>query len=457
LRALPVQTASQFPCAIYTRKSTEEGLDQKFNSLEAQREAAELFINSHRQEGWVALPQHYDDGGYSGANMDRPGLKELLTHIESGVVKCVVVYKVDRLTRSLLDFVRILEILELHGATFVSVTEQFNTTTPMGRMALNMLLTFAQFEREMISERTRDKMRAARRKGKWIGGNLVLGYDVAPQGGALVINAKESDQVREICQLYLELRALIPVLDEIDQRGWRMKVWTTRDGRSRGGARFTKNTLYSLLTNVVYTGRVRFEGKVLAGEHERIIDDETWNRVQEQLKRNGRSGSRTRNKYGGLLKGLVRCANCGVGMTHTYVRKKTTIYRYYVCIKAHQRGWNKCPTRSVSAPQLESALISQIRGIAQTPAMLSEVLRQLEESRQQSGTDVPINDPEEVRQALMRFDPLWEELTTAEKERFIRVLVKEVRYDGPNQIVTVGFRSEGIKALCRSPEDPGDE
>ena len=175
-------------CAIYTRKSTEEGLEQAFNTLDAQRDAGEAFINSQRQEGWVALPQKYDDGGYTGANMDRPALKRLLADVESGVANCVVVYKVDRLTRSLLDFSRIIEILDKNNATFVSVTQQFNTTTSLGRLTLNILLSFAQFEREMISERTHDKMAAARRRGKWVGGNPVLGYDVVPQGGSLVVN-----------------------------------------------------------------------------------------------------------------------------------------------------------------------------------------------------------------------------------------------------------------------------
>ena len=221
-------------CAIYTRKSTDEGLDQAFNTLDAQREAAESFINSQRQEGWVALPQKYDDGGYTGANMDRPALKRLLADVKSGTVNCVVVYKVDRLSRSLLDFARIMEILDKHGATFVSVTQQFNTTSSMGRLTLNILLSFAQFEREMISERTRDKMGAARRKGKWVGGNPVLGYDVAPKGGSLLVNQEEAQRVREIFALYLELGSLIPVVEELDRRGWRMKAWTTREGRQAG-------------------------------------------------------------------------------------------------------------------------------------------------------------------------------------------------------------------------------
>src|SRR5260221_8695544 len=210
-------------CGIYTRKSTDEGLDQAFNTLDAQREAAESFINSQRQEGWATLPHKYDDGGYTGANMDRPALKRLLADVQSGSVNCVVVYKVDRLSRSLLDFARIMEILDKHGATFVSVTQQFNTTSSMGRLTLTVLLSFAQFEREMISERTRDKMRAARRKGKWIGGNIVLGYDLAPKGGALVVNKDEAERVREIFQLYIKLGSLIPVIEELDGRGLTMK------------------------------------------------------------------------------------------------------------------------------------------------------------------------------------------------------------------------------------------
>src|SRR6202050_2936736 len=198
-------------CAIYTRKSSEEGLEQSFNSLDAQREACAAFITSQRHEGWRALPALYDDGGYSGGNLERPGLKRLLDDVEAKKVNVIVVYKVDRLTRSLSDFAKIVEALDARGVSFVSVTQQFNTTSSMGRLTLNILLSFAQFEREMISERTRDKMSAARRKGKWVGGNPVLGYDVAPQGGALVVNSEEAQRVRDIFALYLELGSLIPV------------------------------------------------------------------------------------------------------------------------------------------------------------------------------------------------------------------------------------------------------
>lgn len=442
------ELAAPVRCAIYTRKSTEEGLEQDFNTLDAQREAGESLIASQRGEGWVASPERYDDGGFTGANMDRPALKRLMEDVKAGVVNCIVVYKVDRLSRSLLDFARIMDILEKHGATFVSVTQQFNSSSSLGRLTLNMLLSFAQFEREMISERTRDKMHAARRKGKWVGGNVVLGYDLAPQGRGLIINDAEAPRVREIYQIYLRSGSLIPVVEELARRGWTMKRWTTREGRTRGGAPFNKTTLHNLLTNVAYTGQIRFKGELLPGEHEAIVEADTFNQVQEQLNRNGRRGGRNvGNKYLGLLKGLVRCGSCGAGMTHTYVKKKDTVYRYYVCITAHKQGWNVCPTKSVSAPSLEDAVVENLRRFALQPEILSGVLRKLEEIRRES-KHAPVTDPAKVQDVLARFDPLWTQLTTREKERFIRALVATVKYDGPTGMVTVGFHSESIKEIC---------
>jgi len=246
---------STIRCEIYTRKSTEEDLEQEFNTLDAQRDSAEAFIRSQRGEGWMALPERYDDGGFTGANMDRPALQRLLQDARDGLVDCVMVYKVDRLTRALLDFARIMEVLDKHGVSFVSVTQQFNTTSSLGRLTLNILLSFAQFEREMIAERTRDKMSAARRKGRWVGGIPMLGYDISERGGALVVNEEEAARVRAIFDLYLEHSSLIPVVQELERCGWRMKEWTTRKGRLAGGGPFTKNRLYNLLTNMVYAGR----------------------------------------------------------------------------------------------------------------------------------------------------------------------------------------------------------
>jgi site-specific DNA recombinase len=439
--------AAAVRCAIYTRKSTDEGLDSDFNTLDAQRESAEAYIASQRHEGWMALPQRYDDGGFTGANMERPALQRLLSDIRDGLVNCVVVYKVDRLTRSLLDFARIMEVFDQHGATFVSVTQQFNTTASLGRLTLNILLSFAQFEREMIAERTRDKMSAARRKGKWVGGNPVLGYDVHPDGGALVVNEEEAAQVRAIFDMYLEHGSLLPVVSELNRRGWTLKRWTTRDGKTAGGKAFTRPRLHQLLTNIIYTGRIRHRGEIFAGEQETIIDTATWDKVQARLKDNAPRSSRTlRNKYGALLKGIVRCGTCDVGMVHTYTQKDGRIYRYYVCVQAHQRGWSQCATRSVSAPELEQAVVDQIRGVGRNPIMLTAVMEQLEAS------GVHDVGREDVAQALREFDGLWNVLAPREQEEFIKKLVECVTFDGQTGTVTVGFRSAGLKQLCRLQE-----
>jgi len=286
------ESQSIIRCAIYTRKSTDEGLEQEFNSLDAQREAGENYIASQKSQGWVCLPDRYDDGGYTGGNMERPALKRLLADIEAGRVDCVVVYKVDRLSRSLLDFARIMETFEKHGVSFVSVTQQFNTNTSMGRLMLNVLLSFAQFEREIISERTRDKIAAARRKGKWSGGRPILGYDVDPRGGRLLVNEDEAVRVRAIFELYLERQSLIETVKALDERGWTTKRWTTKKGHESGGKPFTKNSLFKMLTNVLYLGKITLKDEVFEGEHPAIVDEEVFRRVQRLLKRNGRTGGK---------------------------------------------------------------------------------------------------------------------------------------------------------------------
>src|ERR1700726_3784354 len=255
-------------CGIYTRKSTEEGLEQEFNSLHAQREAAEAYITSQKEAGWKVLPDHYDDGGFSGGNLERPALQQLLADIDARKVDCVVVYKVDRLSRSLLDFARLMDLFEQRSVSFVSVTQQFNTTSSLGRLTLNILLSFAQFEREIIGERTRDKMSAARRKGKWVGGTPVLGYDVDPAGGRLMVNEKESRRVRDIFALFVQHRSLSAVVAELAKLRWKTKSWKSQNGRAHAGRAFAKVSLRRLLTNAVYAGQVEHRGEIYAGEHE---------------------------------------------------------------------------------------------------------------------------------------------------------------------------------------------
>ena len=270
-------------CAIYTRKSTEEGLDQEFNSLEAQREGAEAYIASQRQLGWILMPERYDDGGYTGGNLERPALQKLMRDVEQGKIDCVLVYKVDRLSRSLLDFARLMEIFERHRVSLVSVTQPLNTTTSLGRLTLNILLSFAQFEREMIADRTRDKMAAARRKGKFVGGVPVLGYDVAVTGGKLVVNPDEASRVQAIFALYLRHRSLDVVLAEVQARQWTTKRWRTREGKEHLGRSFTKRTLLRLLRNVLYVGQVSHQGQVYPGEQAAVVEKSVWTRVRELL------------------------------------------------------------------------------------------------------------------------------------------------------------------------------
>jgi len=365
-------------CAIYTRKSTEEGLDQEFNTLDAQRVSGEAYIRSQQHEGWQCVPDHYDDGGFTGGNMDRPALRRLIADIEAGKINCVVVYKVDRLSRSLLDFAKMLEVFERHHVAFVSVTQQFNTSTSMGRLMLNVLLSFAQFEREMISERTRDKIAATRRKGKWSGGMPILGYDVDPRGSKLVVNEDEAARIRAIFELYLEHQSLIATIQQLDQRGWHNKRWTTRKGHERGGKPFTKTSLHKLLTNVTYIGKLKYKDEVHEGEHEAIVAADLWQRVQSLLSRNGRTGgAAVRNKFGALLKGILRCVPCDCAMSPTHSTKNgTKRYRYYVCTTAQKRGWHNCPSKSIPAGEIEQFVVEQIRCIGRDPTLLHETIVQ---------------------------------------------------------------------------------
>jgi DNA invertase Pin-like site-specific DNA recombinase len=270
-------------CAVYARKSTEEGLAQPFNSLDAQRESAEAYISSQRHRGWTALERRYEDGGYTGANLERPALRALLEDIEAGQIDCVVVYKVDRLSRSLLDFARLIGIFEERGVSLVSVTQQMNTTDSLGRLTLNILLSFAQFERELIAERTRDKMRAARRKGKWLGGCPVLGYDVDPQGGGLKINAAEAERVRFIFEQIAEGKRGAEVVDGLLRRGWTTKIWISLSGRRHGGRAMREADLIRLVRNVIYCGKLREGEQVYKGEHATIVDADLWQRANAAI------------------------------------------------------------------------------------------------------------------------------------------------------------------------------
>jgi site-specific DNA recombinase len=501
-------------CAIYTRKSSEEGLEQEFNSLDAQREAAEAYIASQKSEGWVCLADHYDDGGFTGGNTDRPALARMLADVAAGKIDCVVVYKVDRLSRSLMDFARIMEVFDRHRVSFVSVTQHFNTTSSMGRLTLNILLSFAQFEREIIGERIRDKIAAQRRKGKWAGGVPVLGYDVDRSAASpkLVINAEEAERVRSIFALYLKLGSLLPVVQELHSRGWRNKAWTTRSGKPRGGKVFDKCGLYGLLTNPIYTGKVKHKDELFDGEHEPIVPAEQFRKVQAMLQHNGRTGGvEVRNRYGALLKRLLYCKACGRVMVHTFTGRGSKRYRYYTCTHAIKSGRAACPSPSLPAGEIERVVVDQIRCIGQDADLLADVFKQAGEhvEAELSRLNAQCHDLErqlardhaemrrlavqgpadgstaariaelneriqhgetrlvelreendaaaaeqvteaELKAAFEDFDNVWGALSPREQAEVLRLLIARVDYDAAQSSVSVTFHPSGIKALAES-------
>ncbi|HTX48225.1 MAG TPA: recombinase family protein, partial [Caulobacteraceae bacterium] len=344
-------------CAIYTRKSSEEGLEQSFNSLDAQREACAAYILSQAGEGWAPLPGAYDDGGFSGGSMDRPGLQALLGAIRRGEVDIVVVYKVDRLTRSLADFARIVELFDQHQVSFVSVTQAFNTTTSMGRLTLNVLLSFAQFEREVTGERIRDKIAASKAKGMWMGGRPPLGYDARDQ--KLAVNEAEAATVRGIFECYLELGSVIALAPDLEARGVCSKSWVTKSGARLGGVRLRPGALYYLLSNPVYRGAIRHGDKIYPDSHPPIIDKTLWETVQAQLAGNCPDHPDTPlTPAPALLRGLVT-DDRGTPMAPIHTKRGDRRYRYYASIAA-KRGQPAGSLPRLAAGVLEEFLVRRL-------------------------------------------------------------------------------------------------
>ena len=360
-------------CAVYTRKSSEEGLEQSFNSLDAQREASEAFICSQRHEGWKPLPTRYDDGGYSGGNMERPGLKRLLQDVEAGKINVIVVYKVDRLTRSLADFAKIVEALDARGVSFVSVTQQFNTTTSMGRLTLNILLSFAQFEREVTGERIRDKIAASKKKGMWMGGFVPLGYNVV--GRKLVPNPKEAQVVSKIFSLYLQLGCVRKLAERLDRDKIRSKVWITRTGVRLGGVPFARGALYNLLRNRLYIGEIRHRDKWYPGEHKGVVPPELWRKVQSQLESNLNSRHKlARQRSSSLLTGMVVDTQ-GNRFTPSFTSKRGRRYRYYVSQAVVQNpGEEQSGVTRLPAHEIESRVMERLVGFLKSDANLFDHL-----------------------------------------------------------------------------------
>ncbi len=432
-------TVTRKRCAVYCRVSSDERLDQSFNSLDAQREAGQAFIASQRAEGWIPVVDDYEDGGFTGSNMDRPALKRLLADIERGQIDIVVVYKIDRLTRNLADFAKMVELFDRHGVSFSAVTQQINSATSMGRLMLNILLSFAQFEREVTGERIRDKIAASKAKGMWMGGTPPIGYDVNQR--QLVINDAEAQIVRSIWRRFVELRSTTELARELNAKGVTTKSWTTQDGAFRPGRPITKQNLYKMLRNPLYIGIIRHKGKDHPGEHPAIIDEELWNQVQTILAvdvglRASQTMTRHDNDY--ILRGLLFAPN-GDRMLPTATKKKSgKRYRYYLPYSDKKYGRGTNPYGIVPAEQIEALILEQVKAALQTPEMIQTVWDRVKQ------LDATMPEPAVVL-AIRNLSVVWNEMFPEERCRLMRLLIDRVQLK--NDGIDIEWHPSGWSAL----------
>lgn len=475
-------------CGIYTRKS-HDVMESAFNSLDAQRESAENYIASQKLNGWVALPDHYDDGGFTGGNMERPALKQLLADVENGKIDCVLVYKIDRLSRSLIDFTKLIELFNKHNVSFISVTQHFSTIDSAGRMMLNILITFSQFEHEIIRERIRDKVAASKRRGKYCGGSPVIGYDADIEKKKLVVNGPEAEIVRYAFRRFVELGSGKELACDLNEKGYRTKTWTSKKELTHGGQLWNQSHVYRMLRNPLYAGLVKHNDKTFPGEHEAIIAPEEWHQIQASLKDNqrrkdGDSGARINSP----LQGVLKCGHCGGAMGATYTGKKGgKRYAYYICMTDYKRAQSICPVRSVSAGDIEKTVLEQLGAVFRTPALVADVyftakkleqaecerlaadkarlLRELEEAKVSGDTlrmrdvarelinvsnqlkswsEVPVTE-QDISGAFKDMDSLWEALFPVERQRLIKMLIEkiEIREDG----LDIVLKTDGMTSL----------
>ncbi|HEX5050432.1 MAG TPA: recombinase family protein [Planctomycetota bacterium] len=486
-----VAVARAIRVAVYTRKSVTDGLDQAFNSLDAQRAAIEAYVQSQAGNGWTMIGKSYDDGGFSGASLERPAFQELLRDIDQGLVDVVVVHRIDRLSRSLRDFAKLLDLFERRGVTFASVTQSFSTANSMGRLLLNVLMSFAEYEREAIADRVRDKIRATRARGAYTGGRVVLGYDTEQK--KLVANADEAAQVRAILQLYLEHGCLRATVAELSRRGWRNKSITTRTGKRIEGQRFTKATLSALLRNPIYTGRIRCGTDVVPGAHDAIVEMSLWDSVQQRLRENANGSAKARNKTGALLRGIVRCGRCGSPMLHVFTTRGNKRYGYYCCGRLHNEGPAACPDARVPAGKFEAFIVEQVRCIGTDERLLARTaeaverraedlrlqldaeLRRGERERQRLDAEVQrsadvhadvhalverlaevraeresldLATEPNLRAALASFTPVWDALFPAARERVLRLLIAGITFNPDTRETDIELQPAGIAALA---------
>ena len=428
-------------CAIYTRKSSDEGLEKEFNSLDAQREACEAYVKSQKHAGWLAVGDHYDDGGLSGGTLERPALQRLLTDIKASKVQIVVVYKVDRLTRSLADFAKIVDVLDAHDASFVSVTQSFNTTTSMGRLTLNMLLSFAQFEREIAGERIRDKIAASKAKGMWMGGNVPLGYDVKDR--KLIVNETEAGTVHTIFRRYAELGSVRLLREDLARQGIVSKRREGACGMLAGGNHFSRGALYTLLQNRIYRGEIAHRGHVYPGQHEAIVDVDLWQIVQDKLAANRHerslgSGAETPS----LLAGLLVDAH-GNRMTPTHAVKRGKRYRYYVSNELITGARSSHATgRRVPAGEIEGLVLDRLRAFFSSEVEVSDALASI---------DLDASTQRRLLARSVQLSAEWISLPAAELHRITRSILADVRIEDDK--ILVHLKPSAI--LSRLADDTG--
>jgi len=500
-------------CAIYTRKSHEEGLDQEFNSLDAQRQAGESYVASQRHEGWQCLRKRYDDAAYSGGTLDRPALTELLSDIQAGRIDCVVVYKVDRLSRSLLDFAKLISTFDKHSVSFVSVTQQFNTTTSMGRLTLNILLSFAQFEREIIGERIRDKKLATAKQGKFVGGGPILGLDIVDR--RYVVNQEEAKLVRSIFDRFEKLESCRKVAIALSAESIRTKRYTTKSGKPRGDKEWTGRRIYDLLTNRKYIGQIVHKGKAYPGEHEAIVPVEQFERVQAQLRANKTYTHKHQVRRFALLRRIIRCGHCGGRVMPSWTKNHGREYRYYACAKKVKTGYGQCPLPMLPAGQIETAVIDQLRLLLRHPDVIARTYREISKSavaepdvavlahlaqlrQRQDQTQksiravLNVSDQDEgfmaeelkrlnaklkslaesiceleaqttrrqpvelnrVAEALRAIDPVWDVLFPEEQRRIVQLLVEHITVSTSG--INIRFRTNGIEQIVEELQ-PSEE
>jgi len=429
-QASALQMPRRLRCAIYTRKSSEEGLDMEFNSLDAQREACEAYIASQRSEGWAAIREPYDDGGVSGGTLDRPALQRLLADVEAGLIDVIVVYKIDRLSRSLMDFARLVEIFDRNQVTFVSVTQSFNTTTSMGRLTLNILLSFAQFEREVIGERIRDKFAASRKRGMWMGGYVPLGYDVRDR--KLIINEAEAATVRMIFKRFVAIGSATKLA----------KALVAEGVRTKSGRPVDKGYIYRLLNSRVYLGEATHKDASYPGEHVAIIDRSLWDKVHSILQTSPRlRAANARARTPALLKGLI-FTETGCAMTPAFTKKGTRQYRYYVSmdvIRSRPLGESPGPLR-LPAPMVEDAVIGEIHRMIRAPEITARTIAAL----RRDGVKV---EEAAVVATLAGFERLWGALYPAEQARIVQLLVERITVSTNG--IAVDLRKEGLGLVLR--------